>query len=574
MLAGFEVSLDNYGRDAEIAETLGIRLSQVWALRTDKCAVRAVRGRGVIDLALGESLIELFKGDRLLQLGYSRQVDYMRERMGLPRRSIYLWVRLAEGLRERPLLRGAVVTGVVTARKALTVLPVAKGKEEGFWTRAALTATVAELEQGVRAAGREPGGQDTFETETIWLRMTAAQQDVLDAAIAAARERIGLGAERWKCIEAICQEWLGTFGALVPDESGPEVAPAPAPMDLDAWRAELGERTEAITRQLRAIDEAFFVIEEETSKDVDPRALDARIQRLLEARRGFDEAFGPLAEQIVYGRAWETLGYGSLEAYCHERLGLSRRTVRQRAWLEWKICALPQLGEALYSGKLTYSKALLVAKNATPHDIEERIAAAAATTCQQTERESTEEEDRRNRAAGIRRIWGPKDAAQAVTDAILSAQTAWKGALGESIDAGQALALVAAYFMKVSKAHRRPGRSMPRKRREVLMRHGGFCAVPGCSGEARHVHHITFRSQGGSDESWAKTPLCVPHHLHGIHRGYLTLTGKAGSWLIWRFGTAGEAVPLEEWETIGDDDVRRLNRDPEEQARAAARADI
>jgi hypothetical protein len=54
----------------------------------------------------------------------------------------------------------------------------------------------------------------------------------------------------------------------------------------------------------------------------------------------------------------------------------------------------------------------------------------------------------------------------------------------------------------------------------------------------------------------------------------MTLEGKAGSWLIWRFGTAGEAVPLEEWETLGDADVRRLDRDPQEQARAAARADI
>jgi len=92
------------------------------------------------------------------------------------------------------------------------------------------------------------------------------------------------------------------------------------------------------------------------------------------------------------------------------------------------------------------------------------------------------------------------------------------------------------------------------------------------------VHHITFRSRGGPDVVWNEVPLCSPHHLHGIHRGYMTLGGKAGSWLIWRFGTAGEAVPLEEWETLDDDNVQRLgpNRDPdsEEQARAAARADI
>ena len=461
----------NLWRDTEIAETLGIRLPQVRALRTDTHAVRLTRGRGVIDLAIGESLCELFKGDNLLQLGYSKRVDYVRERMGLPMRTMCLWKKLAEGLRTRPLLRKAVVAGVVTPRKALTVFPVAVGEEEGFWTRAAMTATVAELEQGVRAAGREPD-EGTFETETIWLKMTAEEQDVLDAAIAAARETLGLGAERWKCVEAICQEWLGSCGALVPDEQEPQVAPAPKPMDLDTWRAELEERTEAVAQQLRAIDEAFFVIQEETPCDGDARALDARIQRLLDARRSFDEAFGPLAEKIVYGRVWEQLGYGSLEAYCRERLDMCARTVHQRAWLEWKICALPELGEALYSGRLTYSKALLVARHATPQDVEERIAAAAATTCQQTERENTEEEDRQNRAAGLRRLWGPKDAVQTVTDAILSAQTAWVGVHGESPDAGKALALVAKYFLKVHEEHR-PGRSAPRERREVLMRHGG-----------------------------------------------------------------------------------------------------
>jgi len=98
--------------------------------------------------------------------------------------------------------------------------------------------------------------------------------------------------------------------------------------------------------------------------------------------------------------------------------------------------------------------------------------------------------------------------------------------------------------------------------------------VPGCTGSAQQVHHITFRSRGGLDIVWNKVPLCAPHHLHGIHRGYMTLEGKAGSWLIWRFGTAGEAVPLEEWQTIGENEVRRLDRDPEEQARAAARAEI
>jgi hypothetical protein len=384
---------------------------------------------------------------------------------------MYQCLELARGLRERPLLRRAVITGEVKARKALEVLSVAKGEEEAFWVKAAMTATLVELKQGVRAAGKEPH-DDAFETDTIWLRMTTEQQDTLDKAIAAARETIGLGAERWKCLEAIGQEWLGSYGDLVPDKDGPGGAP-PKPMDFAAWRAELEKRTEAVTRQLRTIDEAFFVIQEEPLDDLDPRALDARLQRLLKARRSFDEAFGPLAEEIVYGRTWAALGYDSREEYCRERLGMCARTVRERAWLHWKICALPELGEALYSGRLTYTKALLVAKHATPYDVEERIEKAATTTHQQTERETTEEEDRKNRDAGVRRLWGPKDAMETVTDAILSAQTAWEATHGEVPDAGKALALVADYFLKVLEWHRPPAGSMPRKRREVLMRHGG-----------------------------------------------------------------------------------------------------
>jgi hypothetical protein len=46
------------------------------------------------------------------------------------------------------------------------------------------------------------------------------------------------------------------------------------------------------------------------------------------------------------------------------------------------------------------------------------------------------------------------------------------------------------------------------------------------------------------------------HHLHGVHLGYLEVTGRAGERLFWRFAT-GEAFPTEEWETYGEDDVRR-----------------
>jgi hypothetical protein len=65
-----------------------------------------------------------------------------------------------------------------------------------------------------------------------------------------------------------------------------------------------------------------------------------------------------------------------------------------------------------------------------------------------------------------------------------------------------------------------------------------------------------FRSRGGRDDVWNGVALCAVHHLHGVHLGYLEVAGRAGERLYWRFAT-GEAFPTEEWETYGEDDVRR-----------------
>ncbi len=115
---------------------LGMRTSPLvnFALMLDAALVRMARGRGAIDLALGETLAALFTGDRLVELGYARQVDYARERLGVAPRTMYAWTRLATGLRERPILRQAVVSGELSPRKAIAVMPVAVGDREEAWT--------------------------------------------------------------------------------------------------------------------------------------------------------------------------------------------------------------------------------------------------------------------------------------------------------------------------------------------------------------------------------------------------------------------------------------------------------
>jgi len=83
--------------------------------------------------------------------------------------------------------------------------------------------------------------------------------------------------------------------------------------------------------------------------------------------------------------------------------------------------------------------------------------------------------------------------------------------------------------------------------------------VPGCSRPAQHVHHITYRSRGGKDDAANEVALCAAHHLHGVHRGYLAVAGRAGERLLWRLGR-GDRAPGGVWITRGDDDVRRAGR--------------
>src|SRR5512137_61656 len=122
------------------------------ALLLDGLLVRVARGRGAVDLALGEGLASLAAGDRLLRLGFSCPADYARERLGIAGSTAEKLARLARHLAERPLLREAVRSGAVSPRKAETVVPVARGPAEAAWVEKARTGTVRALAAEVRAA--------------------------------------------------------------------------------------------------------------------------------------------------------------------------------------------------------------------------------------------------------------------------------------------------------------------------------------------------------------------------------------------------------------------------------------
>src|SRR4051794_32884021 len=116
---------------------------------------RVARGRGALDVAIGEGLHALGQGDRTLRLGYAGIGDYARERLGIPASTPVKMARLSRELRARPLLRAAVLAGEVTARRAATVLAVAVGEEEAAGGERARAGTGRALRKAVGRAGRE-----------------------------------------------------------------------------------------------------------------------------------------------------------------------------------------------------------------------------------------------------------------------------------------------------------------------------------------------------------------------------------------------------------------------------------
>jgi hypothetical protein len=82
----------------------------------------------------------------------------------------------------------------------------------------------------------------------------------------------------------------------------------------------------------------------------------------------------------------------------------------------------------------------------------------------------------------------------------------------------------------------------------VLVRDGFRCTIPGCSSRRNlHVHHLVFRSHGGSDEDWNLTTLCLGHHVKGVHEGHITVEGTAPDGLTIQLGVKKGEKPFALW---------------------------
>ncbi|HWE23256.1 MAG TPA: HNH endonuclease, partial [Myxococcales bacterium] len=259
-------------------------------------------------------------------------------------------------------------------------------------------------------------------------------------------------------------------------------------------------------------------------------------------RDRWDEHLGHLAMIFRSIQGWHALGFLSFEHYCAERLGMHPKTVRQRAALEEDLLRLPMLREAMRKGVVSYEKARLIARFA-PESADGWISHAQRISCADLRRELQREEDGKMCARGSLRLFLPRRVHLLLQEAC----RAVRKAAGQWFSPGECFGKMCARFMEVWRQPR--GRSTRQKK--VRDRDEGLCRVPGCSRAVAEVHHIIFRSKGGSHALENQISLCAAHH-RAIHMGWIRVWGEAPDRLIWQLGVRPGFPPLLEYVSTAD----------------------
>ncbi|HYV67769.1 MAG TPA: HNH endonuclease signature motif containing protein, partial [Myxococcales bacterium] len=451
------------------------------------------------------------------------------ERIDIPASSAQKMMRRSRELRDRPLLRAAVRAGEVRLRHADAVLPLARGEAEAYWVARAKVETVRALAKAVRGSSAEEPDEDE-ERVCVRLDMPPELRPVVDEAMELGRHALCATEPEGNRAAGMCEEYLGVHAPPEGAEEAVRLLTAPA-SEFDEPKKEWLEKQNGQWASLGEPD-PVAAPEPLAEEGITAHRLDERIRERAEMRRRWDELLGYVAMIFRALKGWEVLGFASFEHHCTERLGMSVQAITQRAKLEERLEELPALRQALRDGRLSYEKARLIARYAEEGAMKEWIERGEKLTCIQLRRQLQKKEEAQMCARGEFAVWVPRR----LVGLFPLAFAAVRKAEGRALSSGECFARIAEHFIDVWK----PTITLPDGvRRAVLERDNWLCQVPWCSRAADHVHHILFRSAGGTDDPWNLVSLCAAHHLYGVHKGYLRVSGKAPDQLRWEIRTPG-----------------------------------
>lgn len=190
---------------------------------------------------------------------------------------------------------------------------------------------------------------------------------------------------------------------------------------------------------------------------------------------------------------------------------------------------MPAIRTAMRDGRIGYEQARLVARCKTPEFIEAWIEKAEEMTVIELTRSVEADAEAQMCARGELRVRVPADVRAIFAAVCLAAGEAE----GRWVTPSEALVLASRHFTATWKEVLKERNTIAR---QSIERNGGWCSVPGCSRPAAHSHHIRYRSHGGGDGLANRAGICIPHHFHGIHKGYVRLRGQAPDELRWELG--------------------------------------
>jgi hypothetical protein len=328
-----------------------------------------------------------------------------------------------------------------------------------------------------------------------------------------------------------------------------------------------------------------------------PEALDREIRRLCSALSERDLALGIVAERARKAEVWQRLGFASEAHYARERVGVSLSSLKAKRILAARSERVPELAEALATGRIGYEAGYLLSRIVTPGTAGDWIRRAERRTVKHL-REEVEAAELLVRL-GLGREQAPLDDGEleplielerciasgelleqtevASTDATTVGQISGSRR-AERHEAGfgrvtmrwvvnegtrrRFRALERAYARVGSRVCRVPVSFvrflcenfcriwLPALRRERLTESGDVpdyfsvyrrdvfrCASPVCTRRDITPHHLRFRARGGGDEDENVVSLCVFCHLHGVHAGRIAVEPPA-SQMRWRIGRA------------------------------------
>jgi len=518
--AALEVPMPEERRDVLRSEG-GVLLDRLLATRA--------RRKAAYEVAIGEYLAAMTVGNRTLTFGHVSLGDYARERLGINARTAQKQAKLARDLRERPELRDAVWSGEVSPCKARIVMPLARGDAEVSWVERAMTDTARALATAVKTLTGKVAEEEEEPWELLSIPVPPEARPMVDEAMKVAGKQVGHTAPRWDRLNAIFQEFLGTYGGVeAAEESDGKFLHWPLPPSDDLVDR-LEEDLEKETKRWAYLDEVQPIVAPHVGDETNPWRIDAELRRLVAERNRCDEEFGRVASVFSGLGLWRDAQFASFRQYCKERLGMGVRTVQQRIALERRLAMLPELREAMRSGRISYEKARLIAWKATDRTVKDWIERAAGKTCISLRREIEGEEEAQMWTRGWLDIPVPRHTVELLADVLKVARALAK----KPLPAGECFLWSVCHFLETWKSEEKERNTL---RNRVMKRDLGYCQAPGCSRRAAHVHHVEFRSHGGANSMENEIALCAAHHLVAIHEGYMRVTGKAPDGLVWEIG--------------------------------------